>query len=382
MGGAGVATSDSSDACFYNPAGLSRLQGPQANFGLIAYRPFLYINGASSPANQTKALWSLGFATPIPLGQAVRIYFGLDAALPGLTLYSVRAFPRSEPHFLFFENRNERLALDAAVAAMPVRWLAIGAGFSLLPQVFGEVRVDFAGKGERSYTNVDVKAKLSPNVGVLIIPVDTVSIGIAWRGASSTKIRIPTSVDVADIPPIRLKVEAPEFWTPHQVSLGVAWHAKDLMATAEFSYSFYEDFEYSAPTVTLYGSSGEVSRFQAVSRPGFRNTVSVRAGGEWHLSALWSLRFGVAFLQSPVPAQTGEANLLDGHRFLLAAGVGLDFEAVGGPPLRLDGQVSWVRLASNHDEKLIFDVSNPGFPSIRSSGSVLSGALDLGVRFW
>lgn len=383
MAGAVTAAAASYDACHYNPAALSHVRGPEAGIGFLAYRPFLRINDEDSSANRARALVAFGFASPIPLGRGLDdlLFLGVDAMLPGLSLYSIRAFPRSEPHFPFLEDRNRRLVLNAAIAVRPLRWLAIGAGFSLLPHVAGDVRVDFAGTGDRSHTNVDVTAHLSPNVGVLVRPVPALAVALVWRGANRTRLRIPTSVDVAEIPPIRLNVEATEYATPHQIALGVSWEVRPVLVSLDIIYSFYRQFEQSSPIVTLYDSSGAVTKVQSVADPGFHDAVSVRAGAEWHVRGPWRLRAGLAFVQSPVPAQEGESNLLDGHRFTAAAGAGLDIGAAGGPPIRVDAHLAWTGMVSNRDEKMIVDPANPGYPTIRGSGSILSGGLDVKVRF-
>lgn len=383
MAGAATATVASYEACHYNPAALSHLQVLEVGLGFLVYRPFLRINDKGSPANQTRALLSFGLATPIHLSRGLNdiLFVGVNAMLPGLSLYSIRAFPRSEPRFPFLEDRNRRLVLNAAVAIRPVRWLAFGAGFSLLPNVEGDVRVDFVGAGDRSYTNVDVTAHLSPNVGVLVRPFPVLAVALVWRGANRTLLRIPTSVDVANVPPVRLNVEAIEYSTPHQIALGVAWEIRSVILSLDFVYSFYRQFRQPSPTVTLYDSSGEATKVQTPGDPGFHDAIAIRKGVEWHILGPWYLRGGLGFVSSPVPAQEGESNLLDGHRVAMAAGLGFDAQAAGGPPLLVNSHLAWTFMVSNRDEKMIFDTSNPGFPNIRGSGSVLSGGLDVRVRF-
>ena len=384
MAGAMAAAAASYDACHHNPAALSRLQGPEAGLGVLVYRPFLRINGADAAANRTRALESVGFATPVPLGRGLGdiLFLGIEAKVPGLSLYSIRSVPVTEPHFPFLQDRNRRLVLNVALAVRLHRILAIGAGFSLLPDVAGDVRVDFAGGGDRSYTFVDVTAHLSPNVGILVQPHRSWSFALVWRGANRTRLSIPTSVDVSKIPPIRLDVRSPEYWTPHQITLGVAWQVAPVLLDLDVTYAFYRDFEQASPTVVLYDSQGSVSKTNAVADPGFHDTIAVRAGVEWRIAeGPFLLRAGFAFQQSPVPAQHRESNLLDAHRFTGAIGAGLDVAAAGGPPLMLDVHLAWTGLAGNHDEKLVVAPSNPGYPSIRSGGGVFSAALDCKVRF-
>jgi long-subunit fatty acid transport protein len=134
--------------------------------------------------------------------------------------------------------------------------------------------------------------------------------------------------------------------------------------------------------VDLYeAGSSRVTQRAEVADPRFHDAVAVRAGAEWTVRPAWKLRAGFGFQQSPVPAQTGETNLLDGHRFTGALGAGFDAEGVGGPAIALDAHLAWAFLVSNRDKKQGFEPGNPGWPNIAYGGSVLNAGATVKVGF-
>jgi len=362
MGGAATATADSYEACYYNPAGLARLagKGPELGLGVLMYRPFLKVNGRDSEANRTRVLYDVGIASPIPFGKGVwdMLFLGINVQIPGARVYSIRARAPNEPHFPFLEDTNRRLVLNVAAALRLWKNVAIGAGFSMLPDVYGVLRVDDPS------TSVDVDLNLSPNVGLLIEPIGEMVIGITWRGANRSFISV-VSMDPD------LQVDAYDYSTPHEIALGVAGKVGPVVLSGDFTYYFYRYFKQSKATTGANGSNA----------PGLSDAVAVRLGAEWRVIDAVQLRAGFSWIQSPVPAQEGETNLLDGDRYTGSLGLGFDAAAIGGPPIQLDAHVAWSYMTANNDAKTDFNPDNPGFPSISSSGSILNAGLTAKVSF-
>jgi hypothetical protein len=127
------------------------------------------------------------------------------------------------------------------------------------------------------------------------------------------------------------------------------------------------------------------------------------------------LRAGFAFESSPVPEQPGRTNLLDGHKLIVSLGAGLDLGRRLKRRVTLDLHVRVHALIPRTFEKRVvtssqecpaqppalgpdqalsdevpcdrtdvttlgLQISNPGYPSLRASGVVLSGGLTLGVE--
>ena len=208
------------------------------------------------------------------------------------------------------------------------------------------------------------------------------TLGLTWRGENRLDLSIPVSAVLADnLAPVRLKVTAVDYSTPHQIALGAAYRTDRFLVTGDVTYSVYRRFRSSAPDVILYSSKTEVLKQSIALDPGFHDTWAVRVGGEFKPLKALALRAGFAWIQSPVPAQTGVTNLLDGDRYVGSVGLGFDAEAVGGPAITVDAAMSGGYLVSNRDAKDAQDATNPGYPWVGSEGWYLAGALSAKVRF-
>ena len=396
LGGAMTAAASSFDATYYNPAGLGMLKGFDLGLGAMTYKTFLTAKYStldkasgqlvrqSTRRNDTvRGSGDVGIASPVPLGKGLErvLFLGASVVIPGTTLYAVRERPIQQPYFPFMEDRNRRLVLNVAAAGR-WKWLMVGAGFTFIPSVKGRVNVDFTDGGNQNLTEVDVGTRVSPNLGVLVEPVPGLTLGLTWRGENRLDLSIPVSAVLADnLAPVRLKVTAVDYSTPHQIALGAAYRTDRFLVTGDVTYSVYRRFRSSAPDVILYSSKTEVLKQSIALDPGFHDTWAVRVGGEFKPLKALALRAGFAWIQSPVPAQTGVTNLLDGDRYVGSVGLGFDAEAVGGPAITVDAAMSGGYLVSNRDAKDAQDATNPGYPWVGSEGWYLAGALSAKVRF-
>lgn len=397
MGGGATGLAGSYDACWYNPAGLGQLDGFDLGIGTLVYRPFLKATthaddgtGRIAPttaarAETTRALMDIGLASPIPLGKKhPRLLFaGLHVAFPVGSIYAVRERPVQEAYFPFLEDRNRRLVLNAAVA-FRWKWAMLGAGISMLPDVIGRVDVDLTKDSQANQALVDVNMSLAPTVGAMVAPIPGLTIGFTWRGANRTYIEIPVSAVLSEkIAAVRLKVLAHDFSTPHQLALGAGYRTERFTVAGDVTYSLYQDFSQSSPRVILYssGADGKVVRETRPPDPRFRNTFAVRAGGEYRPLRALAIRAGFGWVQSPVPAQTGVTNLLDGDRFTGSFGLGFDAVGVGGPPITVDAHVAYAAMVGHTDAKTVFEPGNPGYPYVAGEGGVLNAGLTFRVRF-
>jgi long-chain fatty acid transport protein len=395
MGGAATAGSVSYEAAYYNPAALSKMDKGESGIGFLVWQPFLTahqhatdtktgtIRGADVSRGDTGVLIDTSFASPIPIGKYKHLLFlGTDVEFPGLALYKVRALPLTEPNFPFLEDRNNRLVLNVAVALRPIPQFAIGAGFSLLPNVDGSVKVDFTNAGQANATSVDVGMHLSPNVGLMAVPIPGLTLGLAWRGENRTHLDIPVQANLATgVAPLYLDVLAYDYWTPHQLSFGIAWATHRYTVSGDLTWSFYRGFNQSAPTVHVLDASGNVVQGAEVPGANFHDSAAIRVGAEYRVIEPLLLRAGFAWIQSPVPAQTGVTNLLDGDRWTASLGLGFDGAGAGVPFLKIDVHVAAAFLTPNTDPKMSLLAGNPGYPNIGESGWMLNTGMTIRLGF-
>ncbi len=398
LGGAMTAAASSYDATWYNPAGLGMLKGFELGAGVFTYRNFLKANTSARDGDsgllvrrsevrdaKVHVMGDVGLAAPVPLGKGLErvLFAGVSVVIPGATLYAVRERSVEQPNFTFLEDRNRRIVLNAAIAGR-WKWLMVGLGFSFVPTVGGRVNVDFTDGSKQNVTEVDVGTRLSPNAGLLFEPIPGLTLGLAWRGESRLDLSIPVSAVLSgQLAPIRLKVVAVDFSTPHQVSLGVAYRTNRFLATGDVTYNVYRRFRMSAPSVLLYSSTeeGKVIQEQSVPNANLHDSWTVRVGGEVKPIKALAVRAGFSWVQSPVGAQTGDTNMLDGDRFTGSLGLGFDAEAVGGPAINLDLAMICGGLLANRDQKAKFNPDNPGYPWIGSEGWFIGSSLSAKIRF-
>lgn len=387
MGGSATAGATDVDAAYYNPAAAVRTRSFVLATGLLLADEFLRLSDGK--ANLKPLVhYQLGLATPIPLGRLLedRLFATVAASLPHDGLYDVRQPEDEALTFPFWDARNRRLVLTAGVAGRVTSWLSLGVGFSLLPNVKGEVEVDLLGSRSRNSTRVQVEYNFAPTAGVLVTPLSWLTLGLTYRGGHATSVSLPVDVSVSEgFPPIAARIAAPAYSVPHQVAFGAGFDIANLMTiTVDVTWYGYRSFDYSSPDVTLYDSDGGIVRESLKSAGEFADVFVPRAGLEWHALSWLAVRGGYAFVMSPVGYQSGVTNLLDAHRSVISTGVGfvipraLLWDGAGGLEIDLHAQLAvlWRRGFEKHS----IMVGNPGYPTIEFSGGTYS--FGLSARLW
>lgn len=157
-------------------------------------------------------------------------------------------------------------------------------------------------------------------VGVQWEPITGTRVGLGFRSAIFSRLQggaqfdgvpalLSTSVNFANTP-ITAKVATPEvltFGVSHRI--GERWTA---LAGAEWTnWSRFRELR-------IDFANG---RAPSVTDERWRNTAFVSLGGEYRMTDTVTLRAGVAWDQSPVPAATRTPRIPDSNRYWLSAGV-------------------------------------------------------------
>lgn len=396
MGGTGVATADSYEAAYYNPAALGLAEKLEFGLGVSVYRPWLTARynqfdpgtSTTSPVSsrrfdRAQVYLESGFVFPVPLGKGIgqHLFFGLYVQSPADTVYSVHASEASEPVFPLYENRNRRLVLNAALSGR-YKWLMFGVGVSVLPTVDGIVKMDLADSALQDYLGIDVGFNVSANAGILFEPLAGLTLGLSYRGAGQTDITLPVDAAVTNVP-VYLTVNATTFFTPHQISFGVGWRRDNYALAADVAFSMFSRFRLASPRLVVYdGPEREDGDLTADSYDaGMRDTASVRIGAEYRPILALPLRVGFSWTQSPITLQSGDTNLLGGDQYAGTFGIGFDAAHVGGPDIRVDAYFMAAAVIDNTDAKTVMDVTNPGYPSIGGGGWFLNSGVSIKFGF-
>jgi len=396
MGGAATASATDVDAAYYNPAAATRARALVVNLGLLVADDFLEILGLDTGAQgkprgaadlDPHVLFELGLATPIPLGEALkdRLFLTLAVALPYDGFYDVDQPDDEEITFPFWDARNRRIVLTAALAGRVFDWLSVGVGFTILPDVLGEVQISLTSDSARNAARVQVDYDFAATAGLLVEPLDWLAFGVAYRQAQGTTIDLPVEVNVfgGDASAVSARVTAPAYGLPHEVALGVQVRPiPSVTLAADVTWYDYSSFRYASPDVIVYGA-------ETPERPAERVRMDdvwvPRLGAEWQALPWLAVRGGWSYAMSPVPRQARATNLLDADRNVVALGVGFDLpgewlgDVVRRMSIDLHGQVAILR--ERQFEKTEFLPDNPGYPTVGVSGGTFSAGVNLRVWF-
>lgn len=367
--GAQVATVRDATSLFYNPAGMSL--GPASmTIGFAAGFDDLRIRmkprpggydlpdrGSTSPAIPSAfRLSQRGDVTDIPnLYQfliAAHGSFGITRLRLGVAvMLPLNQIGHQRSHFAdereqYFSNRlswellgerSEHQTILAGASWMVLDWLSVGVGLSVLPSAVTDARVylpDAARQDDVTMT-VDNQQDASTSVfgGLRILPADGWQIGLSARSENAFSLRIRNYIQIKGFQtdpasfPVVQDIAITVNYIPAQASLGVAWNSHRASLSAEANYQRWSAY--------IDGDGGRDS--------GFEDTVALRLGGTWIDHAGRTLRAGLAWEPSPVPAQTGRTSYVDNDRIRLGFGSSHPLELLGqAVELGWFGQVHWL----------------------------------------
>ena len=355
MGQAFTAVADDYSAAYYNPAGLSQIQGIFENAtGYIYARPDVT---AHFPGNSTIDIHGqpssrgmfTGIASSLDIEQTTRVFpwfrrfsFGLVTwmNLPEINQYHAGPIT-SRPHFLRHDMRFQLLALVVSAGFEVTPWFSVGAG--IMPSVDSVADQDnFAATnkrediimGQRLSIHQTAKVFTVPVFGILIKPPfagleDKLALGVSYRGenkAHTGKGPLNQVIGMEDengepisgiyYPPV-LTINLISF-APRQVTVGLAAKPLDGLTLAYDmtwkSWSRYETYLEQAPN------------------PAFEDTYTHRVGAEYVWRPAFPARFlekiskvclraGYYFEPTPVQDVIGPDNIYDSDQDVVSAGL-------------------------------------------------------------
>lgn len=409
-GATAAATSDFS-AGYYNPGGLGFGRGKHVSFGVLGAASNLQINDRRTDLAEPFGV-VFGASAPAPLGGALtdRIIVGIGLYLLPKTVVRVIARRPDEPFYPWYDNRTQRLVVLPTIAWRVTDRFALGLAANVLAGLGGTV---VAGEGPTRALDARVDEEIGTRAavhgGVRMVLAPWWEMAMVYRQAFGVPFSTVADTTVAG-EPIDLAISAKGLFTPHTFVLGQAWHPGVVDLSLDLQYARWSG--YPGPFVAVDSNLPLVGPLAGVlPEVPWKDTFGARLGAEGHLPGDrvdLTLRGGYGFETSPVPAsQPGTTNLLDGPKHTLAIGLGLGFRA-GGRRLRIDLHAQAQLVGARTLRKTIspsgatpasFDalrdevvddpsepstlgtqISNPGYPSIRSGGQVLSGGVTVEVE--
>jgi long-chain fatty acid transport protein len=299
MGHTGVAVISSAESAFFNPAGLSYLDGKlNVSFGasgIISKVKF------QNTVNGYEAETDNPLSTPFNLYASYKINDWLTAAIAVYTPYgsSVEWEKDWAGSNLINNIKLQAIFVQPTISIKVNEFLSIGGGPTY---VNGSVNfnrnLDTGGgnvNGDRSNVTVDKKgiSAWGYNLGVMIRPTDKLNIGFNYR----SKVVVEAENGEADFENISVlpdgKFDA-ALPLPAEITLGLSYKfcKKWLFA---FDYNFAEWSEYEALVVEFDNAAGTSTNLRNYS-----DASTFRFGLQYDVNSKWTARTGIYFDESPV----------------------------------------------------------------------------------
>ncbi|MBU0474952.1 MAG: outer membrane protein transport protein [Bacteroidetes bacterium] len=369
MAGAYTALALDGSALYFNPAGLSQLNGTQIMVGATVIAPSSSFRGVS-PAIDESSMKSAIF-NPINIylthklnedwafGFGVNNQYGLGSTWDENWVGKYLAIDTEIQTFYFTGAAaykfSDKLSLGVTASYIYGN-VAINKKQSLAP-FNADATIDLTGTaGSFGYS-----------VGLLYKSTDMMNIGFNFR--SGSKLEFSGTADVtAPSALISLlpsgDVEAP-LTTPYNATVGLAlMPSKELTVSADFQYVGWSSYDKLEVT---FVESGVIS----TSIRDYSDGWIARLGAEYHMSDEFDLRGGLLYDSNPVKDELVEPTLPDADRIGLNIGFGYKIT----PNLSIDLAYLFLRFAERKIENSEVDYTNgaAGFNGTYNSSAHLIG---------
>jgi long-chain fatty acid transport protein len=393
----GVAAADDASALYYDPAGLVASRGGELIVGTLGAYSHLAINDSIAKLSD-KYGFQLAVRAPLPLGGALADRFTVGLALHLLPRNVARIISPA-PDQAFYPYYGDRLSRVVVLPGAAVRLgggLSLGAAVNVLANLNGSL-----------YATEGATRAIDARVDERVQTIARVIAGVQWQLSPALRLgavyrqrfEIPFSTTARTVlagEPIDLDLRASGLFTPHQVAAGVHWTTDAFATSLDIGWAKWSG--YPGPYVHVDSRLPLIGPVpgQAPHVP-FKDTFSVRAGLESITDEGLVYRGGYGFESSAVPkTQTGVTNLLDGSKHTVAFGGGYVWKR-----LRVDAHVQFTLVSTRTLEKTAYDgtlpydpytsirdenpmaggtqTTNPGYPSIKSGGEVISAGITMSV---
>lgn len=399
--GARVARAEDGWAAHLNPAGLAASAGALADAGVLLATSRLRAAGLARPLDEgAGVVASLAADLPGFAGGPVRIGFAFHT--PPTTLLRVRARAEAEPQFPAYDNRSQRLVAIPALAVRPVSWLSFGASLDALAGLTGNASLQPGPRGAGE-PRVDqrVTPTLRPIVGVRAAPARWLRIGAVYRGEFAVNVDTTTDATLAGVPIQAVVRQEQALFDPATVALGAAVLVSPRLEF-ELDGAYQRWSSYRGPLLHVEASLPAVNGQPASQLPAFQDTFSARLGASVQALAgphvVW-LRAGAGYESSLLgDRRQGNTNLVDADKVIVGLGAAYELTrhrlSVGlGAQAHLLRERSWTKVAcaaapcsgatvAGPDASAPAEgITDPGFPTLRASGSALALSLTVGTRW-
>ena len=406
MAGAATAAARDISANYYNPAGIAVAQQLAIDVGYLYASPHMSWNDRDAGVDETRGT-SMGLIVPGRV-HGIEIALGTGLFLPDDRLTRVKSEAITEPRFIYYDNRTQRLYLAANLGVRVAHDVWIGGGLVWMSQTNGTVnlsgRIGFPDADQsdlRLAMKYDLEAVRYPQFGVLWRVQHDLWLGLTYRHEFELDLaqtfRIDGDVGSVSSPVIQngfiqVASHSTDLFQPAQLAAGMAWTvAPRWLATADVVYEHWSGFSNPGARIDLTHDLKDFERLVHIpatlppQAPYFHDIVVLRAGFEHQLLShlerfSWLLRGGYSFEPSPVPEQWGETSFADGDKHTFSAGGGMVIQRVPclPQPVAIDAHLAYTFMP---DRTTLKNRETDPVGDFTAGGWVLSTGITARVRF-
>lgn len=399
--GAQVAAAADASATFSNPALLGHLATPSVEVGGsgLFYAPDVapLTQGAMldcSACTPPEAFGTqLGLVSPLGGRLRGRATVGASLYLPTDVVLRVRLQDPNRPAWYLWHNNPRHLLLFFGAGVKVTQWLSVGAGVQVLADLVGQganLRVDLFSK-EVTFRDLDssIVPRVAPVVGLAVTPHRRWRLGASFRGELANTVTIPATIDLSGVGTLGFTVAGTSHYTPNSVTAGVVVEpVEGLSLSADVAWEQWSrapspwvdlQVDLSGQTLAALGLDEVLDLASAKGRPGFVDTLGVKAGAEWRAAPWMALRAGGFYRPTMVPGQDAMGtNVLDGNR--VGGGLGVAFS--GRDPFELLEGTLHLEMGLQVSQMLQREASKAAadpVPAYRYGLTVVAG--QVGIRY-
>lgn len=387
MAGARTAIATGVEAIHANPAGVARGEAGEAMAGYAYTWNRLQIDDHDARVIDARGT-TLGLAVPYDLG-SVRVGAGVVVYLPDQFLARIQLTPVSEPSFVRFATQQQRIVVEP-VAAVDFGDVAIGAGASILADARSrDLTFDVGGsaatKSGTATLDLSLPLRAAPLLGVWWQALPGLELAATFRGELSLDLDLDIKANV-NVPGVvtgdaLVSLRSASYYTPARGALAAAYHPSPRSVyTAELGIERWHALGSGVPDLSVAIELDVAPPLVTTQAPPahFHNVPTFRVGTE-QTRGKWRFRGGLAWLPSPVPAQTGLSSFADGDRYVGALGIGRVFHhAWLAEPLELDLGLQWQHVAH---ALVVKDFALQPGGAFSSGGDIAMANLSARIRF-
>ena len=325
-----VAGADDASAVYYNPAGLTRLGGPEAIGNLYIAHATTYYSGPQEEVTSDGRVYTVpSFYLADPQVGDSRVALGIGAYAPfGLGSRWGNDFPANQNWQRTTLGEIRLVNVNPTVAYRFTDRLSLGFGVDyFISRVKNRYIQVYPDQSEGKVVMDADGDSWGYNLGLQWDVSETVRLGLTYRSQVSVDYdgdvdmrRLPTPMGPMNLDfPVSTTIDYPAL-----VAAGVMWQATPRLRL-EFTAEWADWSTRDVQTLAFEPPPGSGLPASAPTALDWEDSWIFMLGGEYRLTDKWTLRAGYAYNEMPAPAHTADATIPTDDMHVVSCGFGYRF---------------------------------------------------------